>query len=251
MTGETYETDLKFDEIDDTLIRIIIDSGCFNVYKKLLDLDKINVLPEHLDWACGARIHNVALITYIMDHKIIPTHKHFELLNQCINEKLCEKYYQNQKINKKINEITEILIKFGIEITLDDIKQLAKEKIELSCIGNVEVDDELFQICYDGNFSPKYLEKKELSAVQLHKLFLKYTKLSEIKKIIGKKKIKYDITCLRNACKFKLNKGIINFLISKGVKPDLTCLENIINARHDLIIGLVYNAIKDKLKIEI
>jgi hypothetical protein len=98
----------------------------------------------------------------------------------------------------------------------------------------------------DNNFSPEYLTMKELSIDELHYLFLKYNKSSDVKKIIGKQKIK----CLRNACKIRINKGIISFLIKHGVKPDLTCLENIINARHDQSIMTVYDAMEDTLELK-
>lgn len=226
---------IELNLFNDEIINLIISKHCSNTYKKLVELEKIKIIDKHLDIAC--EYLNLDLIKFIIDKKFIPTNKHFMLL------------FEHEETDR-IDEIIELLVSCGVEITLDNIKELAKQSIEVKNIDKygIKVDDELVKICMEHSFSPAYLATKELSTDELHSLFSKYDKLSSIKKIIGKQKVKYDVECLRNACKIRINRGIISFLIKHGVKPDLICLENIINARHDQSIKIVYDALKPTLK---
>jgi hypothetical protein len=110
----------------------------------------------------------------------------------------------------------------------------------------ITIDDEFIKICIDNNFKSKYLTNHVLSQEEIQNLFLKFTKLSDIKKIIGNNKVTFDVTCLRNACSIKNNRLVIKYLLKKNIVPDFECLRIVITNNYHPTISPVFNSFLEK-----
>lgn len=219
-------------KLDDETIHLIIDNGLFDVYKNL------TVKPEHLLSACGAYTKKLEFIEFIIyKQKIIPTHEHFE------------KFLKSDHIDTQLDsEFLDHLCKIGLIINLDDVKSLAKVKVDVKNLDElgIAIDDEFIKICIDNNFKSKYLINHGLSQEEIQNLFLKFTRLSDIKKIIGNNKVTFDVTCLENTCTLPNNSNVIKFLLKQGIRANVTCMKNIIvsTVNSSPIIAIVESYIK-------
>jgi len=246
-------------ELDEETILLLLsiyeNETSYKIYINLVNLGKITPNIEHLKMVCLAG-KNRPIIEFILTHKVIPTHECLELLFKTFDGIVCGKRneystygaYQGVHVS---NGIIEDLTNHGLPITLDDVKLLAKHKIDIDIEKfGIKPDNELINICIDKKFKPEYLEGYVGSLENLHYLFTKATKLSQVRPMIKNSGLKCDNVCLQNACTIKSNAVIIKFLLNQGIKPDMTCIKNILKSNGNASINHIFNSIMDKLKIE-
>lgn len=210
---------------DNALITICSDNA--DLYTKIVNFKKTKPIIKHLILTCekisSEIICDDKLIQKILEQNILPTHKCFEILTSKSIE----------PNNNLIPNIINLLIKFGLVLTLDDIKSLAKDYVDIDTKPlNIIPDSDLVNICMGNAFFPQYLDKANITDEQFHNLFkanpnsFDFTDLDDFTKT---HKLKYDVECLQLACKIHGNNDMIDFLVNeKNVIPDITCVENII-----------------------
>lgn len=235
-----------FDKLSVTLI---IDNGFYKIYKNLVETEKVKVCFEHLICACGATTKSDELVEFIIDKgKLIPTHECFDVLLKYPNLELYDKDLLTHGDSTYTSEIIDILINSGLQITLDDVKFMASNKIEVFNF-DFEIDEELVDICIENKFKPKYLSKYNFTQKTIQNIFLKYNKVFQIKDLIGSRKVNYDTTCLKNACSIRNNSSVIRFLLKKGVVPDLECLKTVVSVNNNNSISYILNGILDNSEL--
>jgi len=202
--------------------------------KNLVENLDFTLSEKHLVYACSIVFPKIELITYILNKKVQPTTKAFRRLIDRDPEDI-----------DAISEIINLFIFFGYVLTRDDIFIICKVKYKLSNIENIEADNEILLMCCKNNFFPKYIKFKP-TLDEFHNMFKIRTNVTSIKKYVSKTKMNYDVTCLENACCYG-DKKIIDFLVSKNVKPTLKRIKLFLtgtNASDDKNL-ILYNFIKD------
>jgi hypothetical protein len=251
----------NFKTIDDELIFMIIDFDYFEVYKQLVEHERIKINEKHLELACEARIHDCELIKYIILHKVIPTEKHFKIVcdlynlrchyykdtydfyvKLCRNNLFCENVLDFcRKHLYKFSEVLNVLICGGGLITLDIVKLIFKTGtiIENFSDLDINVDDELLELFYKNNAYSCIYGGKRISQKNFQELFnCKSININTFNQFIGDREVVYDIECLVNATKSN-NDELIYFLLKKGIKPNVKCIINICKRiGSDLLIKL-------------
>jgi len=242
----------KITKIDDYIL-ITICNVTPNLYKELVTSQKIIPSHNHLLCACAYRDHNIDLIQTILEYKVLPTHKCFEkILNSCVVNSNYQPIFYNYDYQISI---INLLIYFGLTLDLSDVKKLAKLSIEIDIKKfDITPDEELINICMKNHFLPKYLNDISITQSQLHKLFFSYFEnikkfdefTQDLDNFVQRHHLKYDITCLQNACQTQFNNdNIINYLIKvQYIEPDITCLK-IYNDSH--LSGTAFSTMFHKL----
>lgn len=202
--------------------------------KNLVENLDFTLNEKHLVCACSIVFPKLELITYIFNKKVQPTTKAFRRLIDRDPEDI-----------DAISEIINLFIFFGYVLTRDDILTICKVQYKLSDIENIEVDNEILLICCKNNFFPKYIKFKP-TIDEFHNIFKSKINITFIKKYVSKTKMKYDIICLENACRYG-DKKIIDFLVSKNIKPTLKCIKLFLLSKNmlDEKEYKLYNFIKD------
>jgi hypothetical protein len=220
----------KINDVSVDTINLLFEFGYYDTYIKLVENEKIIPTSEHVSMICGSVNCNIETIKYIINRKIIPSHDCIDrILNGNITLYKKYNYYfdplnigSEHKLSDNIPKVIDILTDCGLSLTLEDVKKLSNNKITILNFEKYgfEIDNELIQICLDKKIYPEYITTKCFSQERLKHLFKSVRHVSEIMDYIKDREVTYDIECLRNACKIKNNKEIINFLIKQGVEPD-------------------------------
>jgi hypothetical protein len=188
-SDKIYVVDL-FDVIpNDDTFKIALNKGYTDTVIKLINNHKFIINSTTLNEAMKSK--NIDLITYILQHGIVPTKDNLYNLitipdnkNVIYNDKLHNRYkirrrrrlisnkYRRNK-NSKINNIkiqkqsniiniVELLITYGLNIDLDCVSLLLSVSEDLLNLErfNIEYDEGLYFICYVNDHYPKeYMEK--------------------------------------------------------------------------------------------
>jgi hypothetical protein len=154
--------------------------------------------------------------------------------------------------------IINLFIKYGYDITYDDIKNAAKRLI---IIRNVKYMIKNFDVTYlhvchrvhksfDNIISDLYLDnyslieypKPDITCL-LHEC--EYDDIKSVKRLMTEFNVIPNIECVRSAC-LKSDINIIRCLVSHGIKIDLVCLNNAKSRenKYHIILNYVYNEFK-------
>lgn len=142
-----------------------------------LDFD-FNIDETHLE--CAIKYNNLTAIECILNKKIIPTNKHFNMIidirNIPSNLRMCRKNKNQPIIFRAENAMLKYIIAAGYKITNDDILCATKKAILLDDDVIPEdylPDKTIYKYC-NKDFFPHYVEKdKKKYDVKLLDLYLK------------------------------------------------------------------------------
>lgn len=202
-----------------------------NIYKFML---RLGVIPnmQTLEMACD-KAHAQTFIDLTKNYKFQPTKKMLDVSLkthnlELISNILCYKIIPDSDSVRALlycwsHEVFELLVKFGLELTFDDLKQLISRQIEIPNLERFDIpyDESLYYICYLHNFFPMHyddkftIDKKTLNLRQMCRN--SKTTLDEF--IVASSGTKIDKYCYDHAC----NKAqhIANHLNSAGYKQTL------------------------------
>lgn len=226
---------------------------------------------DELEKACKTR--NKKKIVKLLEHKQIPTQKHFNLLFETLKK---PSYHVSAKTllkYRKATEIIDVFTSFCYNLTLDDVINATKHFVYINNLYtyDIQLDNNFFTLFYENFFKTKLIKEypnffiedaitpinklKWLQFVCLYSTKEYYhceSKKSKLdpnfKQLIKKYNITPDITCLRNLFIDRNIEGI-NFLMEKyKIKPDLTCIENTVVNTYD--VQILVNIATKNLKIE-
>jgi hypothetical protein len=209
-----------------------------NYYYKEINIQHLEMICEIINThSCYDISTDICLkfLTYVLEHKVIPNKKCFDLLIKSI--------FDNENIKKMI----ELLLFHGYILTYEDILLSASKEIEL---GNYEDfkdydDGRLYNIWVCKRFHPSYFDRLKSNNETFHELFKRRLTLGSIRDSI-KKGMKLDVKCLQNACAIHDNITVLKFLINKGLVADEVCLKNLINVTRDKSVKLILNSFVSK-----
>ncbi len=168
-----------------------LNIACQNDYTQPVDilLNKYNIIPEKSTLDISINTGNLQLIQTILNYKIIPDSDTLKNVN-LYPSKTCP-----------FNEILELLIKYGLMITLDDMEIFVASQYVLPNLErfNIPYDKELYFVCSQFDFFPEeYTEKFTIDKNILH---------------------------LHHMCKKEPFENIVAFMKDKNLKLDRFCME--------------------------
>jgi hypothetical protein len=155
---------------------------CTIEYKMIPNLDLLNM---------ALKVFNKDIVTKILCYKVVPDQSSFKIMADG------DWYVEKEEL--------ELLIKFGLQITKDNVKQLLKNEIIVDNLERfgIDYDGDLYFWCHIYGQCPKeFFEKFKL-------------------------KIDEKILTLRNMCRFPKTtvKMFTEYIDQNNVKPDRYCLE--------------------------
>jgi hypothetical protein len=172
-------------------------------------LEKYNIIPEKntLDWSIKSL--NLELIQTILNFKLTPDTHTFHILNPGS--------YRNDTKDK----ILEMLINYGLMITINDIDDLLRQQYAINDLSrfNIPYDEKLYFMCYCNNYYPKeYLNYMTLNkkTLELHEL-CKTSTFNIITKYIQETNTKLDKYCMSFLMKDGLK--LLAIINKYGCKP--------------------------------
>jgi hypothetical protein len=263
------EEDLnKLDIVDEKLLEVLFASRCFEnphlftddeftrslgkehfiMFKKLIDSKKIKHSIQLLRLACGNTL--VEVIEYLIS-LIEPDSQCIDsVVNSTIGnavQEYCDKYnlynrFRNLQYQTLIPYVINILIGHKIFPTLEHIKLLITKNITINNFNkcNLIPDDELFEMCLSNYIYPNYFDNFEFTHERLHKIFLRKLRLMDIIKLFGTKKIKYDVECLKLACKI-YDVDVIEYLLNSEIKPNIECFRILCERINEPQLNYIFN----------
>jgi hypothetical protein len=225
-----YEN-VKIDENNICILELLMNNNYeLELIKKIYD--ELDITPTVIDLEYA---NSPALIRYLLSKKIIPNHKCFEKVRHLYEE------------NEVKQELINLLIFHGYELTYDDMKEVTRSSIQIYNFDNYNFPDdgELFKICVGNDFRPSYFSKlKKNDDIEYENLNVQKLKLYIKKGFIP------TIDTLRQVCELCNNPGkLIEYLLDYGVKPNLECLKNIISRRCEWYVQLIFNNLYEKMEI--
>ncbi len=137
----------------------------FDTISKLIKLKKHDIINEILSknliisdkklLDITIKTFDIKLIDMILKYKITPD---IETLNIIISKHLSDKYTKS----KKILEILELLIHYGLQINFDNIKDLLSASLYVNNLErfNILYDEDLYFVCYINSYFPEEYMKK-------------------------------------------------------------------------------------------
>jgi hypothetical protein len=143
---------------------------------------------------------NLELIFKIICYKINPDKDTFN--------KMCNKDIFGDVGTKTRNEITELLIKNGLQVTYQEIESLIKYKSYLDNLERfgIPYDEKLYFTCFKYNYFPKSYDDKwqiDKNVLKLRKMCeirsCGQTKVEQIRKFMKGNNLKLDRYCVDNA----------------------------------------------------
>jgi hypothetical protein len=206
------------------LIKYAMNSKNNNAVEKIFDkiietsdiiicedsLSKYKFTSIQLEKAC--RYKNLSMIVQILNNKIMPEQKHFNILASSLSGDIEKKLLTTQCIL--------LLFEFGYKLTYDDVILAAKHKINLpEQFEKFEFNpNKTFYSYCDLTFKPKYndnLYNDELWIERISTMKLKAEHLRDIMKIVKNNKIKLSDEIIKNLSKqneTKQKKELMNYL---------------------------------------
>ncbi|QKF93654.1 hypothetical protein QKU48_gp0196 [Fadolivirus algeromassiliense] len=181
---------------DNETMKLICENGYLNEFNELVSKYKMVPNKECLDMAVS-NILNVELIKQIICYKISPNSDTF---NKLINNTI------DNEVNV-ILEIIELMIKNGLQLSINDIHNLIKKGYYLNDLDRfgIQYDEKLYYVCFVGG---KEIPKEYESKFNIDK------KVFKLRTMCG------NTTPKLSATKFR------DYLIKNNIKPDRYCLDN-------------------------
>jgi hypothetical protein len=262
LNATTYSLELTIDNFSDPEInKLIIESAriIFKFNKGMVhslnhmvlyilmgcDITPLNQFEFEYNELClllAYKTHNLKNINFILEKKVFPNEKCFDVFLKSSNEGL-SKYEENKE-----QSILMTLAQYGYKFTYSDLI-----KIMDSCIF-INPDD--YEIKIDCNFYNKCLEltykgttdyimrqiakqytdyitkkfpliKPDISVLQTA---CKYANTPIVKILLKKYKLNPDEKCMEEACTSTKSLAVLGLLIESGLKPNKTCVLNMLRA---------------------
>lgn len=156
---------------------------------------------------------------------------------------ISEKCFNKLLKNRNFDKLSDILIKYGYEVTYNNILKSIKYKkmIPNIKIQNIVCDDKIMYASSKQRFFDydKILDFPYTLEFLYHEC--EYGVLENILKIV-KKGIVPDNECMKRACKSKNKKACLNYLIDTcGIQPDIECLKIVVNTYNDKLMAEMIN----------
>lgn len=160
-------------------------------------LEKYNIIPEKTTLDISMNSQNLELIQSILHYKLTPDTNTLNILNPGA--------YKHERTNK----ILEMLINYGLMITIDDINKFLIQQYTISDLSrfNIPYDEKLYFMCFTNNFfPPEYINNMTINknVLKLHELCKTSTSTIIIKHI--------------QETQTKLDKYCLSFLMRDGTK---------------------------------
>jgi hypothetical protein len=174
--------------------------------------------------ACATR--NFQYITKILDLKIVPD----KTCYNAIFDNVRKNYYGNrQSYNAdEVANIVDILVVHGYKPDYEDVVTALKHGCYIRDVKRfgIKFDSEFLERCTEEEYYP-YPDLDAKPTLKCLRIECgRANNLKSIKQLLSYG-LEPDIECLRNACKHKTNKTVINYLVTHHkLKPDLQCLKN-------------------------
>ncbi len=222
-------------------LKIICKKGSVNVFDRFVTTYKIIPNKECLDESMLSL--NQEMIFKIICYKINPDKDTFNKMFKC------KTGYFNPR---KYQEITELLIKNGLQITFNELEMLIMRH---SYIDNLErfginYDEKLYFICYKYDCCPKSYEDKftiNSNTLELRKMCEKTIKLDQFTKFLKNKNVKPDKYCVDNIY-INGNRILIDYLTNK-----LKCYPSILvflkTSKYSDIVDCKWEQLNNQLNI--
>lgn len=188
-----------------------------NVVEILTQTKGLVLDNQCLDIVC--RCGNEKAISFILEKGRLPIKReHFNILINSVFD---------SGVNVCTKEKMEVLILNGYVPDREDLIETIKRNVEIPGIRrfNIDLDKDILERCWDNDFYPDY----EFSCidplmVELQKLCM-IREIGKIRAFCKKNKLVPDRKCMENACSFKTNAPIYEYLKSIGGKPTLKCIQ--------------------------
>jgi hypothetical protein len=155
-----------------TLFNINPDIKTLNTVCKSGNLDCVNILlgkyeiiPDKNTLDISVNTANIELIHKILSYKLTPDSETIKKFD----------FYRYRSNCKTLHDVMNILIKYGLTITLDDVKHLLTHNFIMEDLErfNIQYDENLYFVCYlSNNYPPEYIEKCSIdqNILTMHKL---------------------------------------------------------------------------------
>ena len=259
---EVFFDNIDIRKIDAEFINLIVKCMDVDFCKKIAPIiEKYDgtLTQKHMRQAALCLPHSIAIVNALIARNLTITEEDVEIIcrkcsTQAINHALDISHIIPQKSHFTIaikrlgdksihtlnnglirpfldTKIIDVLLNHGYKIDRDDIILAAKHRVTIPGMERfgIECDDELLSICYDNKFYPKYAFKnvsKEM--MELQQLCDSRAPCS-IKKHMKAHNLIPDIKCMENACHFKTNIQVVQYLIDNGGKINIQCVKNCAN----------------------
>lgn len=151
-------------------------------------LEKYNIIPEKNTLDLSINSQNLELIKTILRFKLTPDTNTLHILNPGV--------YRNETTYK----ILEMLINYGLMITINDINDFLKQQYIINDLTrfNIPYDEKLYFMCFKNNYFPKeYINNMTIdkNTLKLHEL-CKTSSFNDITKHIQETNTKLDKYCM-------------------------------------------------------
>ncbi len=173
------------------------------------------------------------------------------ILNKC---KQCDvtRYYAKNNTLKNLEKIINMLVEKNYQIKLDDFLTILIAKVKINNPQKCGIDinnDKISATCYSINFNP-YNLKFDYTLELLRTECDKTGNLKKIREVC--KKIKPDVICLENSCKYKNNYNTIKYFCENhNININVNCLAQILKSTcNGLSSYIVDEYFKDKKEEE-
>ena len=217
-------------------IAAIINSNV-DLIEYMIEKHNYNYETKHLEMAC--KFADIDMIYSILQNKIIPTQKSFDLLVSRFDFTKQEVDKNGFCLGQNIDDIPEIklLLDYGFCIKQPDFIFLLKRGIYIKNYQKYKlvIDDDVKKICNEilcFHYPEIKFEKSSLI-----NMFKNNCSMAQIKTVIKKHNFTANLDCLREACSHKnLNHRLIYYLIDdQKITPDIQCLLLVIKNAGDNI----------------
>jgi hypothetical protein len=177
-----------------------------------------NFTIEMLELACKTRMNydcKYKIVKILLAHKLIPTK---ECWKSIIDNNYGYGNYHSKYTGQPKDKLIELLLNFGYVPTYDDVLFATSKFVvvhEIEKYG-IELDDKFFTVCIKNNFYPFTYDKEHATQICLQLECCKRGTLTKIKELIKIGKLKFDYTCLKNACNIRNNLPIIRYILDNS-----------------------------------
>lgn len=204
----------------------------FNDYKIFRHcIDEFNLIPskKHLELAFSCANdenyniqkldYNVAMITDILQYKVVPTPIEFNYMVQSNKVQIWEK-------SKWSLELFNLLVKYGLKITIVDIEYALANNIYIDGLERFGIgyNDQLYYLCHINNFFPiEYMSKFVIdkNILELRSLCRKQTTIDKIMTFMKKNNVKLDRYCMEHAARYN-PKMLLHMIEELELEPTLS-----------------------------
>lgn len=210
------------------------------------DADDLQIIDNMSDYLNN--VHKFSLIYEIMLLNVINNFQ-MKILSSLINKISNARYHQKMfylllnKLdiwNNNCDALINTIISKLLQITYHEFKFLCINEVEImrTCLIDDHLNEEIYNICMDLNFYPKYVFKfVDQKSYTFHKMCTsRHVKITSIKSFSKKNNLVPDEICLENAVIYNLNKNIIKWILSYGPIPTVKCI-NACKIKHQFVLA--------------